>query len=831
MVKNGSGALTLTAVQTYTGDTTINGGILALSGGDNRLNSASGVNFAGGTLDIGSISQTIANLNAISGANAITGHGHLTHNGGDLLVSNGATLDLSGLSNFTYNSPNHKFGATNGTLILAQNNQITASEFDVATATSSATATVRLGQTNVINADTLNVGAVAYVYEGGVNGTLNFQTGLVAPTLVLRGTAGGSSRMNITVGSITGSDYGIGSSLVDLTSGVTNSTLDAMVGTMMLGRYSIQYNNQNHYAYGTFNMGNGTMDATTMILGQNNDDGYANGYQGVGKGIFALNGGTLKVQNVILGDDHTNAGTTGIFNLNSGTLQAQNIQIGAGSATRTFNWNGGSIQNYASGTGLTINTGVTLAVAAGGSPTFNITSGDTATINTPITGAGGITVSSGTVLLTTANSYQGGTTITGGTLRLFNGAAATPTTSGMKVWLNADNLTGTGDPANGATVNTWTNLAPSGTSAGNFTGTASYITSDSSLNGQGAVHFTGGNGLSNSTNFGNNVTVIYVGRMDGTNNHRLLSATGNNWLLGYWGGDMNEAYFNSWLSNPGTAANTSAHLFEGTVDASGNAVFYNDGTTLAAGGGFAGPNGLSIGTGGLASSENSSGDIGELLVYNSVLSLTDRQNIEAYLNYKWFGQNTQASLPTTTAMTITGGTLDLNGVNQSVAGLSGAGSGNVSLGSGKLTVASAVNTAFAGVISGSGGGIIKQGSGALTLSGANTYSGGTTVSGGTLLVNGSLSSSSAVNVASGATLAGTGTVSGNVTLANGGILSAGISGSGILNAGNLTLASGSNFNVDINSSIVGTGYDQLNVTGTVNLNGRLPEHQRHSHGS
>jgi hypothetical protein len=37
----------------------------------------------------------------------------------------------------------------------------------------------------------------------------------------------------------------------------------------------------------------------------------------------------------------------------------------------------------------------------------------------------------------------------------------------------------------------------------------------------------------------------------------------------------------------------------------------------------------------------------------------------------------------------------------------------------------------------------------------------------------------------------------------------------------LTLASGSNFNVDLNSTTVGSGYDQVSVTSTVNLGGLL----------
>ena len=45
----------------------------------------------------------------------------------------------------------------------------------------------------------------------------------------------------------------------------------------------------------------------------------------------------------------------------------------------------------------------------------------------------------------------------------------------------------------------------------------------------------------------------------------------------------------------------------------------------------------------------------------------------------------------------------------------------------------------------------------------------------------------------------------------------GATGTGILNSGNLTLNSTTSFNLALNDVTAGTGYDQVNVTGTVNL--------------
>jgi uncharacterized repeat protein (TIGR01451 family) len=87
-----------------------------------------------------------------------------------------------------------------------------------------------------------------------------------------------------------------------------------------------------------------------------------------------------------------------------------------------------------------------------------------------------------------------------------------------------------------------------------------------------------------------------------------------------------------------------------------------------------------------------------------------------------------------------------------------------------------------------------------------------------LLVNGS-QSFSAVSL-NGGTLGGTGTVGAITSTTSGGTVSPGQGAPGILNSGSVNWTSGSpSFVAQLNGTAPGTGYDQLNVTGAVNLGG------------
>jgi autotransporter-associated beta strand protein len=139
------------------------------------------------------------------------------------------------------------------------------------------------------------------------------------------------------------------------------------------------------------------------------------------------------------------------------------------------------------------------------------------------------------------------------------------------------------------------------------------------------------------------------------------------------------------------------------------------------------------------------------------------------------------------------------------------------MGIGTTFTAGADNTSetYSGPISGISATLVKVGSGAWTVSGTSTMSGQVQVGAGTLFVDGTLGKSSCV-VSNGATLGGMGTV-GPLSALAGSTITPG-HGPGILNCGSVTFSPTSIFTVDLTGTNAGTGYSQLNVTGTVTGN-------------
>ncbi|WP_417389450.1 LamG-like jellyroll fold domain-containing protein [Gimesia sp.] len=162
--------------------------------------------------------------------------------------------------------------------------------------------------------------------------------------------------------------------------------------------------------------------------------------------------------------------------------------------------------------------------------------------------------------------------------------------------------------------------------------------------------------------------------------------------------------------------------------------------------------------------------------------------------------------------------LDLDGFELSITSLTGTGSVLLGSATGTLSVNSptAASASYAGDISGDGS-LIKTGEGELILSGTNSYAGPTSVQNGILIIEGSLTTAEVI-VSADAVLGGSGSINADVTVNSDGSFAPG-SSPGFISTKHLTLEAGSSLDVEINGTTAGSEYDQVQVTGEVNLTG------------
>lgn len=322
-LKNDSGAVTLTGANIYGGATKLQGGQLILSGGANRLPTGTTVQFlAASTLDLTSTSQSVVGITPLGGGTstitgsggslAVTGNANFTVNGADATI-----LDMSGLTDFTYNQPTKNFvvqPATSATsaintlnLAKAGANNITANIMTIGGATGSSQGTAHegrlgLGTANNIDINTLNLGG----FNG--SGLISFQSGLTSPVLTLRGVTGGSSAVSDMFLGSTSSGSRSGDGVLDLTGG----SLDALVGNLIIGRHAASANNA---VNSSLTMPDGTLNATTIVLGRKSVNlGTAADTTGTPtiNATLTQGGGTVKTTTLTMGDNN-NADPGNVF--------------------------------------------------------------------------------------------------------------------------------------------------------------------------------------------------------------------------------------------------------------------------------------------------------------------------------------------------------------------------------------------------------------------------------------------------------------------------------------------------------------------------------------
>jgi fibronectin-binding autotransporter adhesin len=512
---------------------------------------------------------------------------------------------------------------------------------------------------------------------------------------------------------------------------------------------------------------------------------------GVANGSSTFSGRILG--NASQAPDTPNGAATSLHKAGLGTFTSTGDNDYAGTTTVSA----GTLQMGNGGTGGNLGAG---AVTNNGTLIINRSAPTTIR---GMSGTGSLTKDgTGTLTLSAPSTAMGDTTIANGTLQL---GASTTAPTGAAIWYDATDGSSINTSGGGA-VTSLTNKGTLG-AAGNATAAVgqepTFVAGEPAMNNLPVIRFEAGAGggapfdrLTNSTNYAaGNVSIFYSGRYSGPDYQRIVAGVNNNWLMGTWNNNSESAYFNNGFLANGVTPDMTSRVYGATISGTGVGTFSVNGITKGGGTGGQGPNGISLGGGysGNPVTEFSDADIGEFLLFTSVLTPEQQRATEDYLSRKWRGVGTENVLAPSTKVHLTSATakLDLNGTTQTLAGLSGVSGAEVKFGGGKLTLNTATDTVFAGNMTGDGE-LIKQGAGKLDLTGTNAFS-NVTIEVGTLAVNGT-TNVLGMTVKNGGTLGGTGSITsmaGVVTLETGSLLSPGNSPGTLtldLNGGSLDIS-------------------------------------------
>jgi len=763
LAKNGTGTLSLSGANTYTGGTTINAGTLSLSG-------ASGSIVGNVAISSGAVFQ-LANTADTNLSNDISGAGDIVHssssittlsgtntNAGSIQSSGGGTLLFSGAGALSSNITG-----------LSATNSSTLSFVD------GTTRTITLGNSGIslstaklffdIDLSTSASDRLAFTDAASLTGTntvnLNFLNSISSAQTWTLLTAGSGVNGSWSLGSFTPqSGYSF-----SLSSNATSLWLTAAVSS----------NN----AYWTGEAGNSWVNTnfSTTI-----------------NGSASLSGSSLAGKDVVF------------------------AATGAGNLTTTLGGNYDMNTLDFSTPEVVINGDNTLTVASSAQSAINISATGNTTINANLAGAAGLTKSGlGTLTLGGNNSYTGGTSITGGTVVVGSGNAFG--NSNSTVSLNPGSGNTISVQSGSAALSLSNNFMLS-------SGTATWDTNsnDSSLSGaisgagaltktgDGTLTLSGASSISSLTVNGGVLNQTSTGTIAGTGTTFTL-ASGNATLDGtntYTGSTtisagtltLSGGLDNSTVTvNGGVLNQTSTGTIAGTGTtftlASGNA-------TLAGTNTYTGSTTVSAGTLTLSGGLNNS----SVTVNGGLLNQTSTGTIAGTGTTFTLasGNATLAGTNTYTGSTaISSGTLEIASTGELAAGIYAANITN----NGSLIYSGTNNQTLSGVISGTGA-LTQNNSSTLILSANNTYTGATTIAFGTLQIgangtSGSLSSSSAIS--------NNGTLyirrSDDLTLANT------INGNGNVlkdGAGTLTLSANSSYS---GSTTISEGAISINSIGDV----------------
>ena len=883
VLKNSAATWTLSGSSTYTGATSITAGTLSLTGsltgggavstsGTGLLNQgSSGVISGASTLTQGSsVTSILAGANTYTGTTTITGGvlrldnasalggGNLTLNGGvlGLGAANLSRADGTGAGQYQFGASGGGFAAyganrtvtlgtqnwgttglqgtlllsaadSDATIIMASNLSFAGSARTIQVADGSAsvdaqlngvvsgggtfnktgTGTLRLNNGNNSYTAVTSVNAASGVLEvtsldnGGSNSSIGASTNTAANLLLGNNTtlryigSGDSSDRNFTING---------------TAAGNQATLDAS------GTGAISFTNTASPAYGTtnqtrtLNLTGTNTDANSLAANIANNGTATASVIKSGIGNWALSG--------------TNAYTGGLA-INGGTLTVNTATPLGASGTITF---GGGTLRYG-----TVTTDFSSRLGTGVNQFSIDTNGQNVTFASQIVATANAStftkLGTGTLTLNSVTSrYSGATTIGGGTLNANTIANAnTDSSIGKPATSAAAGLIIAGGTLqhNAANVASTDRLFTIGGATGDTATLDSSATSAThvmSFTNTGALAFGNTNAhtlVLTGSNTGTNTFAPVLGDNTGTTS---LTKTG----AGTWVVSNTNTYSGA------TTITTGTLQLDGSTHASSTVGIGTAGTLT--GTGTVNGNATLTGAGII---NKSSGTIA------GTLGVTGGN---------WNGAGTVTGLVTSSSGTFTigsGANLTANG-NLNVTGGTIAAGNSASTITGSVNYTSSSNSSFAGEIAGSGKTLIMNNSAStLTLGGNNSYTGATTVSAGTLRVSaaGNLNNTSAIDVDAGAKLVynsstaltvaptlngntiadrailgGTGTINAAVTLNNvGDTLSPGNS-PGIQTFTPAQTWSSFSYDWEVNNFIdttAGTDFDQITLGSTLNLSG------------
>ncbi|MEI6715403.1 MAG: autotransporter-associated beta strand repeat-containing protein, partial [Verrucomicrobiota bacterium] len=678
LTKLGTGVITLSGSNGYTGVTNINAGTLSLAS-NNALAGGGGLRFGGGTLQF-------------SAGNTNDYAARITNSGSPIVVdTNAQGVIFAGNLDVTNSGGLTKLGA--GTLTLSGSNGYTG-------VTTVSGGTLTLGSTNALagggsltfGGGTLQLGTSGATFTNAI--TNSGTSGIVVDSNTNNGTLSGNIYANNT-GGLTKR----GAGMVTLTGSNSYTGLTTIsAGTLTLGGSSaLAGGGSLTFDGGTLQLGTSgatftnaitSSGASVIVVDSNTNSGTLSG------NVYSSNtGGLTKLGAGVVTLSGSN-GFTGITTVSAGTLTLGGSNALAGGGSLTFG--GGTLQLGTSGATFTN------AITSSGASVILLDSkmnNGTLSGNIYANNTGGLTkLGAGVITLSGSNGYTGVTSINAGTLSLGSvnalAGGGSLTFGGGTLQFTSSNTT---DYATRITNSTTGAIAVDTNSQGvTFAGNLdSSNTGGLTKLGAGTLTLSGSNGYTG-------VTTVSAGTLAlGSSN--ALAGGGS---LTFGGGTLQLGTSGATFTNAITGSGASVILVDSTT---------NNGT-LSGGIDATNTGGLTKLSAGVLTLSGSNGFTGITTVSAGTLAL-----------------GSSNALAGGGSLTFGGGTLQL--------GTSGATYTNAITGSGVSVILVDSNTnngTLSGAIDATNtGGLTKLGAGMVTLSGSNGFTGTTTVSAGTLALGSS----------------------------------------------------------------------------------------------